>query len=170
MLYHTSFAIYNLYFHALSGYAGPHLTAASSLWYTHSLTRGTIAQDTLALHKHYNKVVRITPDKLSYVNPDNWKKIYGNKPGSQELFKDPRYHDTVKPTPTILTGDREEHSYYRKILSNTFLKRTLKEQEYVLHNFVNLFIRKLHKACKEGEKQLKMTTWWNVGFPDSRTP
>jgi cytochrome P450 len=163
-LYYAVIGIYNVYFHPLSNYPGPLLAAASSLWYHRALAQGTIAQDFLALHEKYGEIVRITPDELSYVNPENWREIYGKKPGKdkQELVKDQRYHDTVKPATTLLTADWDEHSYYRKILSNTFSDRTLKEQEYVLHDFANLLIKKLHEECEEGKKPLNMVDWWNV--------
>lgn len=167
MLYHVGIGVYNLCFHPLAQYPGPLLCRASSLWYARSLSRGRIAQDTLALHDRYGPVVRIAPDELSYINPENWKEIYALKPGKGELIKDPRYHDTVKPTPTILTGDWDEHSKYRKMLSPTFSERTLKEQEYILHKYVDLFIERLHEVSDQGKKPVDMTAWWNVSIPPS---
>lgn len=162
-IFYLTIGFYNLFFHPLSRFPGPLLARASSLWYARSLSRGTIAQDTLALHEKYGDVVRIAPDELSFINPESWSAIYGQKPGKsyRELIKDPRYHDTVKPTPTILTGDWDEHSMYRKMLSNSFSERALKDQEFILHRFVDLFIRRLHEAS-DGGREVNMTDWWNV--------
>ena len=109
--------------------------------------------------------MRISPDELSYVNPQNWKEIYSYRNGGKvEMIKDPRYHDTVKPTPTILTGDREEHSYYRKILSGQFSEKSLKDQEWILHNFIDLFIKRVYEASAGGQNNIDMTQRWNVGL------
>ena len=170
-LYYTSIAIYNLYFHPLARYPGPRIAAVSSLWYARALAKGTIAQDTLTLHERYGDVVRIAPDELSYLKPENWREIYGYRAGGkQEMIKDPRYHDTVKPTVTILTGDREQHSYYRKMLSPQFSEKALKEQEYILHDFINLFIKSVREAGQGAKKPVNMTDWWNVGLTGFPSP
>lgn len=159
-----SIGVYNTLFHPLARYPGPLLGRASSLWYARSLSRGTIAQDTLSLHEKYGDVVRIAPDELSFIQPENWSAIYGHQLGKdyRELIKDPRYHDTVKPTPTILTGDWDEHAFYRKVLSNSFSERSLKEQEHSLRRFVDLFIRRLQDSSEEETRELNMTDQWNV--------
>lgn len=163
VLFYVSIGVYNTLFHPLARYPGPLLGRASSLWYARSLSRGTIAQDTLSLHEKYGDVVRIAPDELSFIQPENWSAIYGHQLGKdyRELIKDPRYHDTVKPTPTILTGDWDEHAFYRKVLSNSFSERSLKEQEHSLRRFVDLFIRRLQDSSEEGTKELNMTDQWN---------
>ncbi|RAQ59864.1 hypothetical protein AFCA_011456 [Aspergillus flavus] len=162
-LFYLAVGLYNLYFHPLARYPGPLLGRASSLWYARSLARGTVAQDTLKLHEKYGDVVRIAPDELSFIQPENWSAIYGHQLGKdyRELIKDPRYHDTVKPTPTILTGDWDEHTFYRKILSNSFSEKSLKDQEHILHHFVDLFVQRLKETSAEGTRELNMTDQWN---------
>ncbi|KAI1420447.1 cytochrome P450 monooxygenase [Xylaria sp. FL1777] len=162
--YHLSFGIYNLFFHPLAGYPGPLLSRASTLWYSRALGKGTIAQDLLAVHEKYGDTVRITPDEISFIDPKNWKEIYGyrvGKAGKVEMIKDPRYHDTVKPTVTILTGNDEQHSYYRKVLSPPFSETSLKNNEFILHRFVDKFIACVKERGNFGKKPIDATDWFN---------
>lgn len=119
----------------------------------------------MALHEKYGDVVRITPDEISFIDPKNWKEIYGYRMGQGikvEMIKDPRYHDTVKPTVTILTGNDAQHSYYRKILSPPFSEISLKKHEYILHQFVDKFIICVKEGGQYGVKPVDATDWFNV--------
>ncbi|KAI0512527.1 cytochrome P450 monooxygenase [Xylaria bambusicola] len=145
-------------------YPGPLISRASTLWYSRALGRGTIAQDLLALHEKYGDTVRITPDEISFIDPQNWKQIYGYRTspaGKVEMIKDPRYHDTVKPTVTILTGNDAEHTYFRKILSPPFSEISLKKNEWILHRFVDKFIARVKDAGDNGKKPVDIVDWFN---------
>ncbi|KAK5999320.1 hypothetical protein QM012_005595 [Aureobasidium pullulans] len=155
-------AVWNVFFHPLRAYPGPLLARATSLWYAKSLARGTIAQDLLALHERYGDTVRITPDEVSFIDPTNWKQIYGFRDGGKvEMIKDPRYHDTVKPTVTILTGDRDQHSELRKMLAPPFSEGSLKKQEYILHRYIDKFVEVVTREGKNGSEAIDMVNWWN---------
>ncbi|UKZ77543.1 hypothetical protein TrVFT333_005266 [Trichoderma virens FT-333] len=160
-LYHLSIGFYNLTLHPLAGYPGPLLARSSTLWYARALARGTIAQDLLALHDKYGDTVRITPDEISFIDPKNWKEIYGYRGGKVEMIKDPRYHDTVKPTPTILTGDYDQHNYYRKVLSAPFSEIALKKNEHILHEFVDKWVYRVKEVGQNGTKRIDATDWFN---------
>ena len=41
----------------------------------------------------------------------------------QEMIKEPRCHDTIKPRVTILTDGRKEHTYDGKMLSSPFSEK-----------------------------------------------
>lgn len=48
------------------------------------------------------------------------------------------------------------------MLSPAFSERTLKDQEQILHTYIDLFIKRLHEVSEEGKKPMEMTVWWNV--------
>ncbi|EOD53177.1 putative cytochrome p450 monooxygenase protein [Neofusicoccum parvum UCRNP2] len=47
------------------------------------------------------------------------------------------------------------------MLSPAFSERTLKDQEQILHTYIDLFIKRLHEVSEEGKKPMEMTVWWN---------
>ena len=72
------------------------------------------------------------------------------------MVRDPRYHDTVISTVSVLRGDREECSCYRKIPSWPFSEKALKEQQYTLYDFVKFFIKRVHEMAQGGKKSVNM--------------
>lgn len=65
--------IYNLFFHPLRGYPGPLLCRATPLPRMRARLAGRSPLQSLELHKRYGKVVRVSPNELSYSDGDAWK-------------------------------------------------------------------------------------------------
>lgn len=68
--------VYNVFFHPLREYPGPWHRGASRLPYTISIFRGDVTFRVKALHDKYGKVVRITPDTLSYTDSQAWSGMW----------------------------------------------------------------------------------------------
>ncbi|KAI1346041.1 averantin oxidoreductase [Xylaria sp. FL0043] len=162
IFYYAAISVYNIWLHPLSKYPGPRLAAASPLWMVLSYFHGKTPTDLLKAHEKYGPVVRIGPSELSYINPIQWREIYGFKAhGHKEFSKDPIYHSGMKPNSAIINADKEHHSYVRKLLAHGFSETSLRDQEPVLKEFIDTMIRKLHEECRNGEQPLDIMTWYN---------
>ena len=128
-----------------------------------SYFHGKTPTDLLKLHEKYGPVVRTGPNELSYINPAQWKEIYGFKPNGQtEFTKDPQYHAAIKPNLSILNSNAHYHGYLRKLLAYGFSEKSLREQESVLKGFIDTLFRRLHEEGRNGEQPVDIMTWYNV--------
>ncbi|KAB2571421.1 Cytochrome P450 monooxygenase rdc4 [Lasiodiplodia theobromae] len=140
--------IYNLFFHPLRGYPGPLLCRATPLPRMRARLAGRSPIQSLELHKRYGKVVRVSPNELSYSDGDAWKDIYGygNKGSLMRDFRTtPRGRD-IEPS-LISTEDNDEHRHLRSILSPAFSQRALKEQEPLLLKYIGLMADKIRERA-----------------------
>lgn len=153
---------YNAYFHPLSRYPGPRIASATPLWIALSYVKGTAPEDLLKLHDRYGPVVRTSPNELSFIEPSQWKEIYGHKPpGHLEFSKDEKYHSGLKGGPMILNADRHYHGYIRKLLAHGFSDKSLREQESVIQEYVNVLFQKLHEVSQGGKTSVDIELWYN---------
>ncbi|KAL1627451.1 hypothetical protein SLS54_002376 [Diplodia seriata] len=100
------------------------------------------------LHKRYGKVVRVSPNELSFCDGDAWKDIYGyGSKGSlpRDLRTTPRGNDG-EPS-LILTLDNDEHRQLRNVFTPAFSQRALKEQEPLLLKYIALFADKVRERA-----------------------
>ncbi|KAI1424161.1 averantin oxidoreductase [Xylaria sp. FL1777] len=160
--YYGAIWTYNIWLHPLSKYPGPLLAAASPLWMVLSYFYGRTPTDLLKAHEKYGPVIRTGPNELSYINPIQWREIYGFKgQGRPEFSKDPQYHSGLKPNTTIINSDKDYHGYIRKLLANGFSEKSLRNQEPILKGFVDTMFRRLHEECGNGERPLDIMNWYN---------
>ncbi|KAI1756215.1 averantin oxidoreductase [Xylaria castorea] len=160
--YYGVVSIYNIWLHPLSKYPGPRLAAASPLWMISSYFQGRTPTDLLRLHNQYGPVVRTGPNELSYLNPIQWREIYGYKPAGQaEFAKDPKYFSGLKGDPIIFNADRHYHGYVRKLLAHGFSEKSLREQEPVLKEYIDTLFRRLYEECGNGEQPVNIESWYN---------
>lgn len=155
-------AIYNVFFHPLRSYPGPLSHAMSRLPYCYQLQRGTLPYDMLGLHEKYGEVVRVAPDELAYSSSTAWKEIMGHRTGNEELAKSKHFYRPVDIAPTnIVNADREEHSILRRQLAHGFSEKSMREQEPLMTEYIDLLIKRLHENCAAGCKALNMAAWYN---------
>lgn len=165
ILYYSYLVVYNLWFHPLSKYPGPLLAAASPLWMISTYFGGRTPYDLAELHEKYGPVVRTSPDGLSFVDAARWRDIYGHKAGGQlEFSKDPKYFAGLKGEPIIINADRHEHGAIRRLIANGFSEKSLREQETILRQYVEVMFRRLHEESRNGQQPLNMVNWYNVRF------
>lgn len=164
IVYVVALSVYNLYFHPLASYPGPKYVAVSRAWWLLNVFRGELTYKTTELHEKYGEVVRIAPNELSYTSPDCWKDIYGHRHGQPENYKDPNEDFDGSQAKSILFADRAKHSQLRRLLSNAFSEKTLRDQEPVLKYYTDLLIQRLTERCEEGKYPLDLVKWYNVSI------
>ena len=138
--------MYNIWFHPLAKFPGPRWNAVWHLPASHEFLRGNFPRYLLSLHERYGDVVRVRPGTLSFSNSQANKDILINKLGRDQLQKDPElFHKSPNGAYSILSvPSDEDHSRYRRLLSNGFSERAIRDQEVVLETYAN------HSNCYSG--------------------
>jgi hypothetical protein len=151
-IYYIGSAIYDAYFGPLSKFPGPKLNAISILPAIVTNHTGNDNIDIPALHAKYGPVVRTAPGHISYANGAvGFKEIYGF--GKKGLYKDPHFYNIpFNKVHSIITAGDEAHSRQRKVVSNAFSDRALKEQEPLLKQWAELMRDKMMEFAKAGKK------------------
>ncbi|KAK4938717.1 hypothetical protein LTR10_020900 [Elasticomyces elasticus] len=157
--YTISIMVYNVYFHPLSSYPGPRIAASTVLWYMYSLGSGQHHRHCIVLHKKYGKVVRVGPNKLSFISPEAYKEIYGHRPGKSEMPKDQVYYGTLAKE-NLIVSNNADHARIRRLLAHAFSDRSLREQEDIMKQYVDLFMTRIAPVAQIG-KSLDMVSWYN---------
>lgn len=155
--------MYNLFFHPLRKFPGPLLYRASSLPWAFRHAYGDQAFYTQRLHEEYGPIVRIGPNHLSFTDPQAFKDIYGHRlGGGPEMSKTDVFSRTIRAVPTsILNADREEHGRVRRALAHGFSDSSMRQQESMIVEYVDLLVQRLHEECDNGKRVLNMEEWYN---------
>jgi len=150
-IYWVASSLYDAYFGPLSKFPGPKLHAISILPTAVMTYTGQDNLNTPALHAKYGPVVRTSPKELSYTGAAAFKDIYGF--AKKGLYKDPQfYNKPMNDVHSLIAADDAGHSRQRKVLSNSFSDRALKEQEPLLKHWVELMKEKMLESAKAGKK------------------
>ncbi|KAI9163197.1 Cytochrome P458 monooxygenase [Paramyrothecium foliicola] len=151
-------AFRNLFFHPLARYPGPRLAAISPLVHTYHFVAGDAVGWLDRLHHKYGDVVRVEPNRLSYIAPQAWKDIYGHatatrkanskeRKNSKNLFSNGSY--------SISSAHGPEHQRLRKIFSNAFSDRAITKQEPMFslyaRQMVDLVRQEIDKAAESSK-------------------
>lgn len=163
-------AIYNIYFHPLSGLPGPRAWSATRLPYVWSLLKGTIVHDFQRLHTEYGPILRVAPNEVIFAQEEAWPDIFQPRPDTQQQFlKDPTWWEAQPGwSQSLLSAiDPIEHAHIRKHLTPAFTARALGPQEPMLHRYVNLLVERLrdiviNSGNGEGEEaEIDIGPWFN---------
>lgn len=147
--------LYSTFFGPLSGFPGPKLNAFSVLPSISTTWRGDDNTDLTAMHARYGRVVRIAPDRLSFVGDATvWKDVHGfRKHGQPEVSKDRMFYgEPINQTPGLITADMEAHSRQRKTVSHAFSDKALKEQEPMLQTWAEKLRSKLAERAAANQE------------------
>ncbi|KAH6612179.1 cytochrome P450, partial [Boeremia exigua] len=144
-------AIYNLYFHPLSAYPGPALSAISDLIYLFHWMRGDLVGYILRTHQVYGPVVRLSTNRLGYTNSRAWKDVHGHKTASQRKIdnqKDPQMYgpESNGRYSLLATINDVDHGQLRKLFTHGFSERALKSQEHLIRANVDKLIRNIDQS------------------------
>ncbi|KAL2141528.1 hypothetical protein VTI28DRAFT_2228 [Corynascus sepedonium] len=178
-LYVTSHILYNLFLHPLRHYPGPWLMRATRWGYSLRHMAGTLPFDMLALHQRYGPVVRVAPNELAFSDPRAWRDIMGHRSasgsgsgvggggsseghvGGEEMLKYNRFYKPVDDMPTdIVNAGREEHALLRRTMAHGFSDRSMREQQPLIQDYINLLIRRLREKSEGGSK-VDLAAWYN---------
>lgn len=159
-----SLAAYRLFLHPLRSFPGPIAHRISNVPRAFYAVRGVFGYVVADLHREYGPVVRIGPNELAFSDPQAWKDIYGHRAPGQEEF--PKYMKFYKifdnmPSSLISAPSREEHGAIRRQLAHGFSERSMRGQEPIIGEYVDLLIQRLQANCEGGTKALNMRNWLN---------
>ncbi|SLM35804.1 toxin biosynthesis cytochrome p450 [Lasallia pustulata] len=149
-------AVYNVYFHPLSSFPGPRLAAASELTKSYYGARGRMIPWVQALHQQYGEVVRIGPNELSFITDSAWKDIYMHRP------QFPKHFNFTNPNETdaLISADDASHSRQRRLLAHAFSDKAIREQEALLHVYVDLLVSKLQEESHARDGVVDLVDWY----------
>ncbi|KAF9880334.1 cytochrome p450 [Colletotrichum karsti] len=153
---------YNLYIHPLRRFPGPFWMRATWIPFCYKLCTGTLPYDTLELHRKYGMVVRVGPDELAFQDSRAWKDIMGHRPnGGAEMDKSQKFYRAVPGAPSdIVNSGREEHSTLRRSLAHGFSERSMRDQQPIIKQYIDLLMKRLHEHGDKG-KPLDLCAWYN---------
>ncbi|OLN96585.1 Versicolorin B desaturase 1 [Colletotrichum chlorophyti] len=140
VVYYFLLGIYNVFFHPLRDYPGPLLWRASPVPKNMYMLMGTYAIRARKIHETYKGTVRVSPNELSYIQPQAWKDILG-RPLKSELPKDLRFFggETFGRL-SLVTTTPEDHTRQRRIFALAFSNTALKAQEPLLASYVDQMV------------------------------
>ena len=157
-----SIVVYNIYFHPLAKFPGPKLCAISRIPWAIKTITGRFEDDLRSLHARYGDVVRFAPDELSFISPAAWKDIYGH--GNTKFFV--KANEAPPGTvSSILRANDADHARFRKLMSNAFSDRALREQYSLIAGHVDSLISKLNDKVSGNEENadnvVDIVSWYN---------
>ncbi|KAI1866811.1 uncharacterized protein JN550_007358 [Neoarthrinium moseri] len=162
-LYLLGRCIYILYLHPLAKFPGPKLAALSDAWWAWMFTSGRGAQIMLDVHRKYGDVVRIAPNELSFSSVQSYFDIYGHagsKSRAEGRFLKTEFYDLGAPRINTVR-DPVVHARQRKALSHAFSAKALRDQEDVVQQYVDLFVKQLTRLGSAGKKAIEATEAYN---------
>ncbi|RTE80145.1 hypothetical protein BHE90_005329 [Fusarium euwallaceae] len=145
ILYRAWIFVYRIFFHPLRQYPGPWIYAASGLPHLYHVSTGNVHRMQMRLHERYGPIVRVGPERLSYIDSNAWKDIQGHRADGHGSFeKDPSLM-AKQVHSDIIRADNSTHSRQRRIFSHAFSDKALKEQESLIRGYVDLLISKMRE-------------------------
>jgi cytochrome P450 len=133
----------------------------SRLPFCYRLLKGTLARDMRLLYEKYGDVVRIAPDELAMANPAAWNDIMGHRTSGDEMAKSEHLYRPIKAVPTnISNADRDEHARLRRQLSHGFSDKSMRAQEPLIQQYIDLLIRRLREHARAGAAALDIADWY----------
>ena len=118
------------------------------------------------MHDRYGPVVRVTPNELSFCHKAAWKEIYGSRPGG-ELSKHYDFYQVDDALPQyIISAGKARYGLLRRLLAQGFSEQTLKTQQPVIREFINLFLARSREHGDEGARITDLNMWFNYATFD----
>lgn len=109
-------------------------------------------------HNQYGPVVRLGPDRLSYITAEAWKDIHGHRTrGKKSCQKDPKFYGAPGAVGKDIFNlfDDQYHGQVRRIFSHAFSDKALKEQETMLAKYVDMLISNLRRIAHKKTDMVK---------------
>ncbi|KAI3397374.1 hypothetical protein diail_10824 [Diaporthe ilicicola] len=149
-----------LFFHPLAKYPGPRLAAVTQLWQIWLSFTGRQCFIMTDLHRKYGDVVRVGPNALSFSTPQSYRDIYGHVRHGKDRFLKTKWYEADEPR-IVRVRDPIVHAEQRRILSHAFSSRALRDQEAVVHRYVDLLLKQLNALGDGGRIPVNTTEVWN---------
>ncbi|KAI0154955.1 cytochrome P450 [Xylariaceae sp. FL1272] len=144
VLYCLWAVVYRTWFHPLAKYPGPRLAAVSEFWYIWKWTSSRYPFAMEEAHRKYGDIVRIAPNELSFATVQASRDIYGQPAQKQKQFLKSNFYNIPGIEEAIVNArNPAEHARQRKYLATGFSAKSLRDQEHVVHEYVDLLIHQL---------------------------
>ncbi|KAG8158307.1 hypothetical protein KVR01_012068 [Diaporthe batatas] len=101
------------------------------------------------LHRKYGNVVRIGPNWLSFSNAQAYMDVYGRPSHSKKAFL--KFGEYERPGDISTTRDPDLHAVQKRALSKGFSAAAMRDQENVLHEYLDLLVGQLETLGKGGQ-------------------
>ena len=96
--------------------------------------------------------MRIAPNELSFATVQSYHDIYGHALKGKKKFVKSTWYDRGDHPGIVSVRDPKEHSRQRKYLSHAFSAKSLRNQEALIHGYLDLLLGQLRKlGGPEGE-------------------
>lgn len=133
----------------------PHLLHQPCLWCV-----------VMVLNNPPGDVVRSGPNTLSFASVQAYRDIYGHvKHGNKRFLKngwyDPKYDASHQEPRIVRVRDPVVHGEQRKALSHAFSARALRDQETVVHYYIDLLLQQFKDLGKDGQEPVNASLAWN---------
>lgn len=145
---------YNVFFHPLARFPGPKYAATTKLVKHYKAVTGGQHKWVKEQHDKYGPVVRLGPEIMSYTNPEAQKDVCGHRTATHKAnLKDFTFFaKEVNGVPSLVSiEDHEEHGRVRRIFSNAFSDKALKEQESLIRKYADKLVDSLMKQVEAGK-------------------
>ncbi|KAI9168058.1 Cytochrome P450 monooxygenase BOA3 [Paramyrothecium foliicola] len=154
--------------HPLYHLPGPRLAAWTNFPHSRMFLGGRQPYHMVALHEKYGPVVRIAPNEVSFSSPSSWEDIYGFRQGHKTFIKSDFYDggsfaDQVHSI--VSERDPVEHGRMRKYLSHAFSDVSIKKQEGLIAENVDLLMSQLGSLGQKPEG-INIVQWFNLATFD----
>lgn len=107
-------------------------------------------------------MVRIASNELSFIDGKAWQDIYAHRQGRPNFPKNPlwsvRGHNGFS---SILNANDADHTRYRRLLSHAFSEKALKQQEYLLLQYIDLLVSRLTHKADSRDSVVDIVQWLN---------
>ncbi|KAL6704221.1 hypothetical protein ACN47E_008478 [Coniothyrium glycines] len=164
LAYLISISVYRIWFHPLSKYPGPLLCKLTSLVWTYHFIRGSILMWEQKEHNTYGEIIRLGPNRLSFINPVAWKDIYGHKHGNAKPnVKNLDRAAKSMPSgllPMALEPSPAGHAAQRKQFNPAFSEKAWRKQEAMVSKYIDQFIQRVRE---EIAKSPNGEAWLDLG-------
>ncbi|KAI1800361.1 cytochrome P450 [Daldinia bambusicola] len=137
--------VYNIFFHPLASYPGPVYLVFSDIPLAVVSLLGTSQDYIKAAHAKFGTTVRVAPGTLSYVEPQAWNDIYGNKKMG-EFF-----NEMVLGKDSITLLSDVNAVPIRRSVNSAFSHRALLEQEPMMQEHANRLMAQFEKHSANGQ-------------------
>jgi hypothetical protein len=161
-VYTITHLVYNAYFHPLSKFPGPRLWGATRIPYFRSTFKGDLSFDFSRLHDIYGPVVRTAPSELSFIEPQAWQDIYGQRLGHKPMQKDPVWYGQADENASnIVCANDADHTRQRRAIAHAFSDKALRGQEPLIRSYIDLLMQRLNENADGGKTPVNLEEWYN---------
>lgn len=105
-------------------------------------------------------IVRIGANELSFSNVNAYRDIYGHVGQDKKRFLKTTSYEREEPR-IVSVRDPAEHALQRRALSHAFSARALRDQELVVHQYLDLLLQQFRNLGEDGKKGVNVTNAMN---------